>query len=56
MSLDAFVSTAMLLGGLLLMMKFGCGAHMRHAHSHKASNVGRPEDAGAHPTDKEQRK
>ena len=54
MSLDTFVSTAMLLGGLLLMMRFGCGAHIWRAHFHKASDS--DGDTCAHPINKEQRK
>jgi hypothetical protein len=45
MSLDTIVSTAMLLGALFLMMRFGCGAHMRGAHIRKMSDPGRSGDA-----------
>ena len=52
MSLDTFVSTAMLLGGLLLMMRFGCGAHMGSVHTRKMSDPGRPGETGAPSTKK----
>ena len=38
MSLDTLVSLALFAGALFLMMRFGCGAHMGHAHSQGRSN------------------
>ena len=34
MSFDTLVSAALFVGALFLMMRFGCGAHMGHAHGH----------------------
>jgi hypothetical protein len=56
MSLDTFVTTVMLLVALLLMTRFGCGSRMGHVDARKTSDSGRPGDAGASPTNKEQRK
>jgi hypothetical protein len=36
MSFDTIVSLALFFGALFLMMRFGCGAHMGHAHRHGA--------------------
>jgi hypothetical protein len=40
MSFDTVVSLALFFGALFLMMRFGCGAHMGHAHRHGGSNAG----------------
>jgi hypothetical protein len=36
MSFDSIVSLALFFGALFLMMRFGCGAHLGHAHRHGA--------------------
>jgi hypothetical protein len=41
MSFDTLVSLALFLGALFLMMRFGCGAHMRHVHSHQGAATDR---------------
>ncbi len=41
MSFDTLVSLALFLGALFLMMRFGCGAHMGHAHNHDRSTADR---------------
>ena len=51
MSLDTLVSLALFAGALFLMMRFGCGAHMGHAHGHDGthsdhSDVGGRSNAG----------
>jgi hypothetical protein len=43
MSFDTLVSLA-LFGGALFLMRFGCGAHMRHAHSHAGSSPNQSAD------------
>jgi hypothetical protein len=35
MSFDTLVSLTLFVGALFLMMRFGCGAHMGHAHRHR---------------------
>jgi hypothetical protein len=41
MSFDTVVSLALFFGALFLMMRFGCGAHMGHAHRHGGSAADR---------------
>lgn len=57
MSFDTVFSLALFAGALFLMMRFGCGAHMSHAHGHgpsgsenEASNLGRRSADTAPPT------
>jgi hypothetical protein len=46
MSFDIVVSLALFVGAVVLMMRFGCGAHMGHAHSRGKSAVGHADGAG----------
>jgi hypothetical protein len=39
MSFDTVVSLALFIGALFLMMRFGCGAHMSHAHRHGGTSA-----------------
>ena len=57
MSFDTVFSLALFAGALFLMMRFGCGAHMSHAHGHgetgsdnEAGNPGRRPANTAPPT------
>lgn len=47
MTIDTLVSMALLGGALFLMMRFGCGAHMGHTHSHAGSSPTRSAGADA---------
>ncbi len=45
MSIDTLLNLALFAGALLLMMRFGCGAHvMSHAHQHGDSGPGGARD------------
>ena len=41
MSFDTLFSLALFAGALFLIMRFGCGAHMGHAHNHRGSSSDR---------------
>ena len=42
MSFDTLVSLVLFVGAIFLMMRFGCGAHMGHAHNHGRATSDQP--------------
>ena len=46
MSFDIVVSLALFVGALVLVMRFGCGAHIGHADSRGRSAFGRANCSG----------